>query len=99
MSAWFWRWPCIRFRSKYARLVGSNLIEANAERKRARFNRLLPEWLTRSDLIDVPDWRVVGTNLAQDAVAEALGNVLPEVSRMMIAAVLTATPGMNVRTG
>ena len=39
-------------------------MDANAERKSARFNRLLPEWLTRSDLIEVPDWRVVGAKPA-----------------------------------
>ncbi len=39
-------------------------MDANAERNNARFNLLLPEWLTRSDLIEVPDWRVTGANPA-----------------------------------
>ncbi len=71
---------------------------ANAERNNARFKHLLPEWMTRSDLIDVPDCCVVGANPAYEDSAVALVKVLPEVSAMMIAAVLTATPGMDVRT-
>lgn len=30
-------------------------MDANAERNNARFRRLLPEWLTRPDLFEVPD--------------------------------------------
>lgn len=54
-------------------------MEANAERNKARLSRLLPEWLTRSDLIEVPDWRVVGASPAYEASAAALLNVFPEI--------------------
>ncbi len=79
--------------------MGSNLIEAKAERKSARFRRLFPEWLTRSDLIEVPDWRVVGAKPAYEAKDLALLKILPNISAMMIAAVLTATPDKEVWTG
>lgn len=39
-------------------------MDANAERNEARFKCLLPEWLTRSDQFEVPEWRVLGANPA-----------------------------------
>lgn len=54
--------------------------------------------LTRAELIEVPDCRVVGTKQAWEANAAGLMKGLPEVSAM-IAVVLALIPGKEVRTG
>lgn len=64
-----------------------------------RFNRLFPEWLTRSDLMAATDCRVVGASPAWEVSAAALMKVLPEVPATTIAVVLTAIHGMDVSAG
>ena len=66
--------------------------DANAERKRARLRRLFPVWETVSDLIEVPDWRVLGISPAYEAKCAAELKSLAASSAMITATVLTPIP-------
>ena len=78
--------------------MGLALIDANAERNSARLRTLLPRREGDSPRIEVPERLVTGVMPAQEARWAASLKSLPTTSVRIRAAVLTPTPGIEVRT-
>ena len=73
-------------------------MEANAERNSARLRTLLPRRDGDSPRIEVLDRLVTGAIPALGGQAIGVFGVLPTTSVRIRAAVLTPTPGIEVRT-